>query len=1346
MGPPGGGFAAQGFGGAGAGPGGRGPPRLLLTGELDLDGGEPANANPPARFRGGAERNPFSERPEGLPPIQALAPAIRAPGTPPDDAVRPGAPRPGSRGTPPGSRGGARPRAPPGGGGGGGGGGGSADPRIVRELEERLVVAESQNAAQAARLRNLERRVAVSEAARKEELGGERGANEALESRVSALQQAHARAESFMAEMRGRVEAAEADVKETRAQAMRVEAAAQVAMVGARDNFDQIQQRIGIEQGSDARRLDQLSAEIARLTRDVADARGEDSAKRQILEANIARVEGQRNSDNALQQVGDVRSKLNATEELCRALAEQLEIEKRGRADAEARFEQSVARLEEVANAREQALMRKFERDLDDKLTELNRKVADEVEEAALRDQDIIREKDDQMSAFERGSKKERQKNIEHQMILEKAIREEHTARVAQVDALSKAVDRVNHDVVALLTDEKVAREARESKLRGQISQSVIKLHEQNKETREKLHEERDALHAIVKTEIKARMGTLDAMHAAMKKSHAETERVLAAGRVEAAQAVRTAEVKLSRRVGAVEQRVEVEVAALRKLYARQTQLELDLDVFKRDVVDAFDVVQEDLTVAAVAQALNTEADNVQAEYVTDTVEELQTRIETQDRRDRDAAEALEAAVFGPTPAGEPGLRDRVDKSHRDLVVAFDKLSQHALELDRVREVAAEDKREALVLVEELKEEMDYNACAQMTEAETLQMQIDIASAEVAGAADMIEGKLREKVGELAERNKVGVEAIRSEMHAPLANLRAALDAEVVARTKTDADVEAEVAARNAAVAALWNAAEANYAAQVIESELLAVEGEEFALEQARASDLNAEREAELRDAALAKLQDKLQASIEEEAAERRRGDDRVRHAYEDDVANLEDTAAEAVRELREGLRDEIAERSAQARTLHADLTETLENAKHRLERDVRALEETAAGNIAAQKLEEEMLRAELDDGLLRVDEALEELERRADARAEEARRAVDAHAAEIKGKVAEECEPVEGRVEALKSVVDTFASRFDAQDAKLASTLPRADFASAVDADRAETERAFRQVHADVARIEQELANAAIAAVTEVETTRLELEASVEANARQQVDADAALGEALAATRRELETEIKTEGELVRAETAGEIEAGLREERRAREDAVDDLRARVQHAASDAKMDVETLRAELEDADDQIRAGADVAREEQREETREAIRSEAEAMRSRVEAEAAARTAGEESVAKRVGDAEGKVEAMGETVREGLGLNAEAMTELRGDVVAVKAELAEMKAAGGGGGAESAASVPPPAPPPAPPPPPEPEPEAAPEPEPEPEAAPEPEPEPEAAPEAEAEGDPAEEEKPPEA
>ena len=58
--------------------------------------------------------------------------------------------------------------------------------------------------------------------------------------------------------------------------------------------------RIGIEQGSDARRLDQLSQEIARLTREVADTRGEEASKRQGLEAIIARLEGQVSVDNSL--------------------------------------------------------------------------------------------------------------------------------------------------------------------------------------------------------------------------------------------------------------------------------------------------------------------------------------------------------------------------------------------------------------------------------------------------------------------------------------------------------------------------------------------------------------------------------------------------------------------------------------------------------------------------------------------------------------------------------------------------------------------------------------------------------------------------------------------------------------------------------------------------------------------------------------------------------------------------------------------------------------------------------------------------------------------------------------
>ena len=156
----------------------------------------------------------------------------------------------------------------------------------------------------------------------------------------------------------------------------------------------------------------------------------------------------------------------------------------------------------------------------------------------------------------------------------------------------------MNHDVVALVEDEKAARET-ESKLRGQITQTLAKLHDANRETNERLESEAHAVRSVLKTEIERARDRHGRRTQGLERSTVGMERQLAAGRVEAAQAVRTAEVKLSRRLTATEGRVEVEVAALRKLYARQTALELDLDVFKRDVVQAFEAMQEDVTVAA---------------------------------------------------------------------------------------------------------------------------------------------------------------------------------------------------------------------------------------------------------------------------------------------------------------------------------------------------------------------------------------------------------------------------------------------------------------------------------------------------------------------------------------------------------------------------------------------------------------------------------------------------------------------------------------------------------------------------------------------------------------------------
>ena len=1243
MNPPGAGFAAQAV-----------APRLLLTGEIDPPANAPqraarqAQAQAQAQLGAKAEDVRFANLPAAEPfPALVKAPraasprgVLRGPGTPPEDAERrdvfapvnipnrrPGSgrsQRPGSRGTPPGMR------------------PGSGDPRSARELEERVAVAESQAAAQAARVRNLERRLAVAEAARKEDDIGARGSSEALERRVDALTQMYARSESLAAEMRGRLEAAESDARESRAQATRAESVAQNLVVGARDNMEQIGNRISVEQSSDAKRLDTLSAEIARLTREVADARGDDLSKRQLMEADIARLSGQKASENAVAQIGDVRAKLNATEELARSLAEQLAIEKAGRAESESRFESIVQRLEETSSAREQALLRKFEHELNDRVTELQRKVVDESEEAALRDQDIIREKDDQMASFEQGTKRERQKTVEHQMVLEKAIREEHEARVAQAATLSKALDRVNHDVVALVEDERLARETKESKLRGQITQTLAKLHDANRDTNERLETEAHAVRSVVKAEIEARVTAMDAVHKALERGTTGMERQLAAGRVEAAQAVRTAEVKLSRRLAATEGRVEVEVAALRKLYARQTALELDLDAFKRDVVNAFEQMQEEITVAAVAQALNTEADNVQAEYVTDAVQSLVTKIAAQDKRDSAAAEALQQAVFGPTSSGEPGLVPRADRAERKLGEAFNALSVFERELGVVRETATEDKADLESQVALLQQEMDYNAAATLVETETLQTQVDVAMGEVAGAGEMIEGKLRVTAEDLAKRNVARMEEIRTELWVPLSSLRAAIDAEAVAREKTDEDVKAHAKTRDDAVGQLWAAVEQHYVAQNLETEAVRLDAEEFAIARVGAFEDALEAEKKKRAEALDTLKQHVVAVVEEEAENRRRGDDETRRAYEDDIANLEDTAAEAVRELREGLRDEVAERTHQAETLHRDLSSTLASARSRLEQDVRALEETAAGNIATQKLEEEMLRAEVDDGLAQMQDAVEEM------RAE-----VGRHCETIAAAAGGAAEPVTRRVEVLE-----------------------ASLAGAAHAD--EVEKAFRQVHADVAKVEAEVAGAAAARLAENEAYRTEFEQSLfaEAAARERsmrelssrFDAD------IEDAKQEAGVDVTVAAEALRAEleaelreTAAKCAGALDEEAAERKSGDASVGAKIAEAvgAVDASVGAKIAEAVGAVAEELRRSVLELAAD---------LTTESETLRAHCEAHAAQAVA-----------------ALQSTVTEGLGLNAEALEELRGDVAAAVEKVEGLEAGGGGaggGGEEDAKSV----------------------------------------------------------
>lgn len=208
------------------------PPSLLLTGEVPPPprnippprAAAPPMPGPPPPGMGmgpGPQLGRFNPGGGFKPDLDAMrlprvgAP-LRGPGTPPqgDDSF-------GVDDFPP-----SRPSQPPSRGGPGPGRGPRrlGTPNDVRELEDRLVAAESAAAAHASRLRNMERRMAIAEAARKEDSGGARGVIEALEQRVSNLQMENARAGGLVMELKGRLDATESDVKESRAQAMRVEA------------------------------------------------------------------------------------------------------------------------------------------------------------------------------------------------------------------------------------------------------------------------------------------------------------------------------------------------------------------------------------------------------------------------------------------------------------------------------------------------------------------------------------------------------------------------------------------------------------------------------------------------------------------------------------------------------------------------------------------------------------------------------------------------------------------------------------------------------------------------------------------------------------------------------------------------------------------------------------------------------------------------------------------------------------------------------------------------------------------------------------------------------------------
>jgi hypothetical protein len=342
--------------------------------------------------------------------------------------------------------------------------------------------------------------------------------------------------------------------------------------------------------------------------------------------------------------------------------------------------------------------------------------------------------------------------------------------------------------------------------------------------------------------------------------------------------------------------------------------------------------------------------------------------VDVHDARHDDADAATAALVVE-----KDKLRDRAEKTEADVVDVFDEL----------------------VTNEAARTEMQSQLATLEPKVGALEKRADGADERLDEMDDVVD-ELADDVVAVAVKGVLDAEVISSEIdpdrldemdRATSRNVRALSQLKLSieeANLASKADVDASIAkltAKDASlgenIVELQRHLERNIVATQLQAECDRIEAEEFTV--ARVDDFKqiVAGESNAREASLIALKTHVLIAVAEEANARRRGDDDVRHAYEDDVANLEDTASAAVRELREGLRAEVTERTYQANALHRDLGEALDVARARLEADVRALEETAAGNIAAQKLEEEMMRAELDDATMRLEDALQTLQAR---------------------------------------------------------------------------------------------------------------------------------------------------------------------------------------------------------------------------------------------------------------------------------------------------------------------------------------------------------------------------------
>lgn len=277
----------------------------------------------------------------------------------------------------------------------------------------------------------------------------------------------------------------------------------------------------------------------------------------------------------AAEQFAILRSRQADMEQAIKFWTDKLAQEREGRETADDAVTRAMQRLDEGVKSWEAQMEKRMGSMVEQRATELARALRAAEDGALERDALQQQQLESNIDALSKKGLVDRRAQAERMLLIERALREEHNKRILAESALRRAQEKMAEEGKTIVKDERRAREAREKKLREQITAALGKLRTFARDMEESQERAYRGLENIVKMEIAARTSQGD------KLGHAITE----VGRKMRAEQ-KAAVAALGVRLEGLDSRIAVTVAAQRKLYARHATFECEVKRAVDAVVD----------------------------------------------------------------------------------------------------------------------------------------------------------------------------------------------------------------------------------------------------------------------------------------------------------------------------------------------------------------------------------------------------------------------------------------------------------------------------------------------------------------------------------------------------------------------------------------------------------------------------------------------------------------------------------------------------------------------------------------------------------------------------------------